>query len=100
MKKPTKAELNDQISYLTNQLLEMNRQKEKQKFEKWMKRYPDALEFFHKNINRKLFGDTICNLTFERVDNSGYWFTFELENDSRRQTYAVRHTDLNIIKCL
>ena len=34
------------------------------------------------------------NVRFEHVDASGYWYTFELVNDDRRQTWCVRHSDL------
>ena len=40
------------------------------------------------------YGEIVKNLQFEHVDASGYWFTFELVNDPRRQTYAVRHSDM------
>jgi hypothetical protein len=33
-------------------------------------------------------------LRFEHVDAAAYWFTFELVNDDRRQTWCVRHGDL------
>ena len=40
------------------------------------------------------FGGTVYLLRFEHVDASGYWFTFELTNDSRRQTYRVGHDEI------
>ena len=43
---------------------------------------------------RRVYGDLIYNVTFEHVDASGYWFSFELENDHRRQTWRVRHSEL------
>ena len=33
-------------------------------------------------------------MAFIPIDASGYWFSFELINDNRKQTYAVRHTDI------
>lgn len=30
------------------------------------------------------------NLQLEHVDASGFWYSFELVNDSRRQTWCIR----------
>lgn len=38
---------------------------------------------------RKMFGNLPCNVRFEHKDDSGYWYTFYLVNDSRRQTIRV-----------
>lgn len=38
---------------------------------------------------RKMFGNLPCNVRFEHKDDSGYWYTFELVNDSRRQTIRI-----------
>lgn len=35
------------------------------------------------------------NLQLEHVDASGYWYSFELVNDSRRQTWVIRHYEIN-----
>lgn len=35
-----------------------------------------------------------CNLRFEHVDEAAYWYTFELKQDSRRQTWCVRHSEV------
>lgn len=48
-----------------------------------------------KEVLHKAFGETVQLLRFEHVDSSGYWFTFELINDRRRQTYRVGHDEIN-----
>jgi hypothetical protein len=39
-------------------------------------------------------GRDIRNIRLDHVDAAGYWFTYELEQDTRRQTWCVRHSDL------
>lgn len=34
------------------------------------------------------------NLEFTHADAAGYWFTFELKNDARRQTWCIRPEEL------
>lgn len=34
------------------------------------------------------------NPQFEHSDKSGYWFTFELKNDARRQTWCIRPNEV------
>lgn len=59
----------------------------------WMLRISDATEWISEFLN-KTFPRTWCKLRFEHVDAAAYWFTFELVNDDRRQTWCVRHSDL------
>lgn len=59
----------------------------------WMLRISDATEWICEFLNRT-FPGTWCKLRFEHVDAAAYWFTFELVNDDRRQTWSVRHSDL------
>lgn len=33
-------------------------------------------------------------MRFDHVDGSGFWFSYELTHDHRRQVYCVRHADL------
>lgn len=47
-----------------------------------------------KEVLNNAFGGTVHLLRYEHVDASGYWFTFELINDSRRQTYRVGHDEI------
>lgn len=48
-----------------------------------------ATELMHQEL-KTIFGQLVKNLRFEHADASGYWFTFELINDSRRQTWCIR----------
>ena len=43
---------------------------------------------------RGMYGYSIRNIRLEHVDAAGYWFSYELEQDDRRQTWCVRHSDL------
>ena len=59
----------------------------------WEKLIPEATMVIQKFLNQT-FGRLWCKLRFEHVDAAAYWFTFELVNDDRRQTWCVRHSDL------
>lgn len=95
-----KAELQKQIEF-TKQEKEfykreyekLNAENSRKQQEEWDKQRPRATEVFHREIN-KVFPEMVCKVTLEHIDSSGFWFTFELKNDSRKQTYAIRHTDL------
>lgn len=43
----------------------------------------------------KTFPGLACNVRFEHQDAGGWWYTFELVNDPRRQTWAVRESDID-----
>ena len=43
---------------------------------------------------KPMYGESVRNILFEHVDESGYWFSYELEQDKRRQTWAVRHWEV------
>lgn len=43
---------------------------------------------------RPIYGNSLYNVRFEHEDESGYWFSFELVGDTRRQTCCVRRWDL------
>ena len=95
-----KAEMQRQMEFTREEKEFYRREYEKLKAEisrkqqeEWEKLRPKATEVFHKEMN-KVFPEMVCKVTLEHIDSSGFWFTFELKNDDRRQTYAVRHTDL------
>ncbi len=92
MKAPTKQQLYEQIEALEriNQKAHEERNREKKK--RWNELLPQAYEECRKRL-QAIFPHLITKLHFEHVDEGGYWFTFELVNDSRTQTYAVRHGD-------
>ena len=55
---------------------------------------PAAVEAFYAHAH-PLYGKTLFDVRFDHVDGSGYWFSYELTNDHRRQVYCVRHADLD-----
>lgn len=59
----------------------------------WLEKLEKANEWIQNFLNQT-FRNLWCNLRFEHVDAAAYWYTFELKNDSRRQTWSVRHSDL------
>ena len=59
----------------------------------WLSRMSEATSVISAELKTR-FGNAVRNLRFEHVDESGYWFTFELAQDSRRQTYCVRHGEV------
>lgn len=88
-----KAEMQKQMEFLERENKRMREEISRKQQEEWDKLRPKATEIFHKEMN-KVFPEMVCRVTLEHIDSSGFWFTFELKNDSRRQTYAIRHTDL------
>ena len=59
----------------------------------WEKKIPEATTVMMAWLS-KTYPGLWCNLRFEHVDAAAYWYTFELVNDDRRQTWCVRHGDL------
>ena len=47
-----------------------------------------------KELNR-MFPNLACNVRFEHQDAAGWWYTFELVNDTRRQTIRVNPETAN-----
>lgn len=43
---------------------------------------------------RAKYGAAVRSIRLEHVDAVGYWFSYELENDDRRQTWCVRHSEV------
>ena len=39
---------------------------------------------------RTKYGAAVRNIRLEHVDEAGYWFSYELEQNSTRQTWCVR----------
>lgn len=93
MKKPTKQQLYEQVAELErlNQKISDERRREKEK--QWEELLPQAYEVCRMQL-KAIFPNLLTMLRFEHVDEGGYWFTFQLVNDSRVQTYAIRHKDL------
>ena len=92
MKAPTKAELRAQIAALTRENIALHEQLEAEQRERWDMNKNKAFSMFYRLI--PFLPRDIYGLALDHIDNSGYWFTFVLSNESKRQTYCVRHTDL------
>lgn len=63
-------------------------------FDKAYNNIPAAVEAFYTHA-RHLHGETLFGVRFDHVDGSGFWFSYELTHDNRRQVYCVRHADLD-----
>ena len=93
MKTETKAELRERIALLEMMLAEATKISDAAERADWEKKIPIAsIKAFH--TLAKTFPNTFYDLTFIHVDKGGYWYTFSLINDDRKQTYCVRHSDL------
>lgn len=93
VRRPKKADLYEQIDRLEEQNRKLSAELEKEQRQRWESLIPEASWEMTKFLN-KTFPGTWRNPRFEHVDASGYWYTFELVNDRRRQTWCVRHSDL------
>lgn len=92
MKSPTKAELYAQVDALTKENIKLQDKLDAEERERWNALKDQAFEVCRNMIP---FPNGIIQfLTLEHIDKAGYWFTFELINDSTKQTFCVRHTDL------
>lgn len=85
--KKEKVEVAPEIDWAEVEAIEKAEQRE------WMKYIEEANELMSEFLN-KTFPHLWCKLRFEHVDAAAYWYTFELKNDSRRQTWSIRHSDL------
>ena len=104
MKTPKKSELYRKIDDLEAAHAKLQSEKEQEVYQKiieseagikkeWADLIPSAYEAFRKFADNT-YPNLVIKENLEHIDAAGYWFSFELENDSRRQTYAVRHSDL------
>ena len=92
MKAPTKQQLYEQIAALERINQKQNEEKIRERTKRWNELLPQAYEVCRKHLSA-IFPNLLTLLHFEHVDEGGYWFTFQLINDSRVQTYSVRHGD-------
>jgi hypothetical protein len=92
-KRPTKDDLFERIAHLEKHNRELSDELEKERRHQWELKIPEATEKMEEFLREK-FPCTWCKLRFEHVDAAAYWYTFELLNDDRRQTWCVRHSDL------
>ena len=68
-------------------------EEEKREQAEWLRKLDKANEVMTDFLN-KTFPRLWCKLRFEHVDASAYWYSFELVNDDRRQTWCVRHHEV------
>lgn len=92
MNAPTKAELQAQIEALTRENIKLQKKLDAEKRKHWLDNQDRAFSMLYRRV--PFLPREICNITLDHIDNAGYWFTFELINDATKQTYCVRHTDL------
>lgn len=85
-----KAEYVKEVAFLQSENERLRQQLDAEKKRIWAKQVPIAMEKIAKELER-VYGCLLCMVRFEHVDEAGFWFTYELTNDSRRQTYCVRH---------
>jgi hypothetical protein len=92
-KKLKKKELEARLQAEAREKAKMQQEIDELKQKVWKENLSLAFDKV-KEVLHKSFGGTVQLLRFEHVDSSGYWFTFELINDRRRQTYRVGHSEI------
>lgn len=92
MKTPTKAELYARISNLEKENIKLQEQLDAQNQRYWLDHQDEARRVLFESVPFTVL--QIRKLMLDHVDNSGYWFTFSVDRDEARQTYCVRHADL------
>lgn len=92
-KAPKKSELVEQLAELNRVNRRLYAELDAKNQEEWSKKIPDATRVITAEL-RKRFGSAVRNLRFEQVDAAAYWYSFELIQDSRRQTWCVRHWEV------
>lgn len=92
-KRPTKQELYNRIAELERLQQKEYEERNREKVKRWNEFLPIAYDKCRKQLAR-VFPGAVTMLHFEHVDEGGYWFTFQLVNDERRQTYAIRHYEV------
>lgn len=92
MKKPTKAELYTIITSLEKENAKLQERLDAQKQKYWLEHQGEARRVLFESVPFTAL--QIRKLMLDHVDNTGYWFTFSVDKDETRQTYCVRHTDL------
>lgn len=93
IKKPTKQDLYNRIAELERIQQREYEERNREKLKKWNDALPLAFAECRKQLEA-VFPRVLTLLHFEHVDEGGYWFTFQLTNDERRQTYCIRHHEI------
>lgn len=92
MEAPTKADLYARISHLEKENIKLQEQLDAHKQRYWLEHQGEARRVLFESIPFTAL--QIRKLMLDHVDGTGYWFTFSVDKDETRQTYCVRHTDL------
>lgn len=93
MKKRTKQELLNEIEYLKMENIKISESLNAKKQSEWINNLDKARFELSLQLS-DIFKDLVRDVKFEHVDESGYWFSFELLHDSRRQNHVVRHSEI------
>ena len=92
-KRPSKQQLYEQIKALEKENMKLSEEVNSDQLERWNRKLPKAIEEANKMLKNS-FGYSVRNLVYVHVDAGGYWFNFSLTNDSRVQTFCVRHYEV------
>ena len=93
MKTPTKAELYAQIEALERENIKLREELDAEKERRWLEHKREAIAVLFDSVPFTVL--QIWNLVLDHVDSTGYWFTFNVDHKlGQKQTYCVRHTDL------
>ncbi len=93
MKTPTKAELYARLHAQELENIKLCKKLEAEKIREWERKLPGAFEKL-RAVLREHFGSLATMIKYEHVDESGYWFTFELINDNCRQSFRINHNEI------
>lgn len=89
----TKKEIEDRLEAEIREKAILQAEIDALKQKEWKEHLSLAFDKLN-DVLSKAFGGTVRLLRFEHVDGAGYWFSFELINDSTRQTYRVGHDEI------
>lgn len=92
-KRPTKQELYERIAALEAAQQREYEKRNREKLKRWEEQLPAAFTECRRQLTT-IFPRLLTLLHFEHVDDGGYWFTFQLINDERRQTHCIRHYEM------
>ena len=92
MKTPTKAELYAQIDALIKENIKLREELDAEKQRRWLERKDAAVAVLYNAVPFTPL--QIRRLLLDHIDDAGYWFTFNVDNDPTRQTYCVRHAEI------
>ncbi len=90
-----KSDLIKELETLKKEKSKSDLKVKKHQEQEWAIKMPFATKICHKEL-AKIFPNMVKNLKYEHTDLLGYWFSFELINDNRRQNYRVNHSQLEV----